>query len=226
MNQDNRDDDRETIWGINRKDRRLFQTMTLIGGNVGSVVVTILILKYRPYDQTADILTLSILLGIGASFVASGFITWDLVQIKEVTMAIGDWIREATEKRRQQIRDEGREKGREEGRKEGQIEGLKQALRERVPQAREEGRQQGREEMRREMLAQSAIENTDDDDTASQVQEQSTNRSLWDDYLAGYEDAQRGRPLAGRASAYVDGYSDAQRGHPLNPPTESSSSTC
>ena len=214
MNQDNRDDGRETIWGINRKDRRLFQTLTLIGGNVCSVVVTILILIYRPSDQTPDLLALSILLGIGASFVASGFIAWDLVQIKEVTMAVADWIREATEKRRQRIRDEGRE------------EGLKQALRERVPQAREEGRQQGREEMRREMLAQSPIENADDDDAAPQVQEPSANRSLWDDYLAGYEDAQRGRPLAGRASAYVDGYSDAQRGHPLNPPTESPSSTC
>ena len=94
------DSNRETIWGISPGDRRWFQVMTLVGGNVGSIAVTLLTLKHRPADQTPDALALSLLLGIGASFVAAGFVAWNVVQIKELTMAIADWIREATESRR------------------------------------------------------------------------------------------------------------------------------
>lgn len=127
MNQDNRDDDRETIWGINRKDRRLFQLMTLLGGIGGSATLIWLTLRYRVAADTPDEVAFSILVSIGASFVAAGFVAWSLLQVKEIAMPIGDWIREANEKRRQRIRDEGREeglkKGREEGRKEGREEG-------------------------------------------------------------------------------------------------------
>ena len=128
------DDDRETIWGINRKDRRLFQALTLTGGNAGSIAVTVLQLKYRSPDDTPDTIALNIILGIGASFVASGFIAWDLVQIKEVGMAVADWIREHNARNRERWRAEGREEGRAEGREEGRDEG------------REEGRAEGRVE--------------------------------------------------------------------------------
>ena len=107
MERPDHDSDRETIWGISPGDRRWFQVMTLVGGNVGSIVVTLLTLKHRPADQTPDALALSLPLGIGASFVAAGFVAWNVVQIKELTMAIADWIREATERRRQRLRAEG-----------------------------------------------------------------------------------------------------------------------
>ena len=115
MNEDNRGADRETIWGINRKDRRWFQLMTLLGGTSGSVVLVSLTLRYRDAADTPNEVAFSILLGIGASFVAAGFIAWSLLQVKEITMPIGDWIREANERRRQRLRDEGRKEGREEG---------------------------------------------------------------------------------------------------------------
>ena len=111
MERPNYDNGRETIWGISRGDRRWFQAMTLVGGNVGSIAVTLLTLKHRPADQTPDALALALLLGIGASFVAAGFVAWNVVQIKELTMAIADWIREATERRRQRILAEGRAEG-------------------------------------------------------------------------------------------------------------------
>ena len=119
MNQDNRNDDRETIWGINRKDRRLFQLMTLLGGIGGSAALIWLTLRYRVAADTPDEVAFSILVSIGASFVAAGFVAWSLLQVKEIAMPIGDWIREANERRRQRIRDEGREEGRKEGREEG-----------------------------------------------------------------------------------------------------------
>ena len=69
----------------------------------------------------------NILLSVGASFVAAGFVSWAILQAKELMMAIADWIREATERRRERLRDEGRREGcREgliEGRDEGRIEG-------------------------------------------------------------------------------------------------------
>ena len=121
------DDERETFWGINRKDRRWFQVMTLVGGTTGSVVLTVLQLKYRTPEDAPDILSLNILLGIGTSFAAAGFISWDILQIKEVIMAIADWIRERTarnrEKFRAEVMQEGFELGRAEGRTEGRTEG-------------------------------------------------------------------------------------------------------
>ena len=111
MNEDNRSADRETIWGIDRKDRRWFQLMTLLGGIGGSVTVVWLTLRYRAGDDTPDAVAFSILLAIGASFVAAGFVAWSLLQVKEIAMPIGDWIREANERRRQRIRDEGKAEG-------------------------------------------------------------------------------------------------------------------
>ena len=70
----------------------------------------------------------NILLSVGASFVAAGFVSWAILQAKELTMAIADWIREATERRRRRIiaeavqSDEYR-KGYAEGFHEGLVEG-------------------------------------------------------------------------------------------------------
>ena len=110
MNEDNRRADRETIWGINRKDRRWFQLMTLLGGTGGSATLVWLTLRYRAND-TPDAVAFSVMLAIGASFVAAGFVAWSLLQVKEIAMPIGDWIREANERRRQRIRAEGEAAG-------------------------------------------------------------------------------------------------------------------
>lgn len=106
MYEDNRSADREAIWGINSKDRRWFQLMTLLGGAGGSVTSVWLTLRYRA-DDTPDAVAFRILLAIGASFVAAGFVAWSLLQVKEIAMPIGDWIREANERRRRRLRDEG-----------------------------------------------------------------------------------------------------------------------
>ena len=100
---------REDMWGIRRRDSRWFQVLTLIGGAAGSIGLTMLQIKHR--SDTPDAVALNILLGIGASFIAAGFVAWGLLQIKELIMAIADWIREATEKRRQRIRAEGYRRG-------------------------------------------------------------------------------------------------------------------
>ena len=81
MNQGRYDDDRETIWGISRRDRRWFQALTLAGGIACSVAFAILRFEYRSAEDTPDALLLNILLGIGASFVASGFVAWGLIQL-------------------------------------------------------------------------------------------------------------------------------------------------
>ena len=109
MNEDNRRADRETIWGINRKDRRWFQLMTLLGGTGGSAALVWLTLRYRAND-TPDAVAFSVILAIGASFVAAGFVAWSLLQVKEIAMPIGDWIREANERRRQRLRAEAEAK--------------------------------------------------------------------------------------------------------------------
>ena len=105
------EDDRETIWGINRKDRPLFQVLTLVGGTASSAALTILLLKYRDPDATPDVLMLNILLGIGASFVAAGFASWELLQIKELIMSIAYWIKERNARNRERLRAEGRKEG-------------------------------------------------------------------------------------------------------------------
>ena len=107
------DDYRENIWGIRPEDRRWFQLLTLAGGIAGSVILTLLELDSMSGDmgQGPSEVARNVVLGIGASFAASGFIAWGLLQIKELTMPIGDWIREANERRRERLRREGMQIG-------------------------------------------------------------------------------------------------------------------
>ena len=99
---------RETIWGIHPKDRRWFQFLTLLGGTAGSVVLTLLGFEALSGGMAAmpSAAARNIVLGIGGSFAASGFIAWEVIQVKEMPMAIADWIREATERRRERWRRE------------------------------------------------------------------------------------------------------------------------
>ena len=115
------DPNRETIWGISPKDRQWFQLLTLIGGVAGSIVLTRLEIAYGSDGATPNEMARNILLGIGASFVAAGFIAWGLLQAKELIMAIADWIREATERRRKRLREEGRREGYERGYEDAQM---------------------------------------------------------------------------------------------------------
>lgn len=101
------DDHRETIWGIRPEDRRWFQLLTLIGGIAGSIILTLLELDAQTAETAPSQTARNIALGISISFAAAGFISWGILQIKELTMPIGDWIREANEKRRRKLRQEG-----------------------------------------------------------------------------------------------------------------------
>ena len=117
------DDHRETIWGIDPKYRQWFQLLTLIGGAAGSVILAQLELAYGSASAAPNEVARNILLGIGASFVASGFIAWSLLQTKELIMAIADWIRKRTEKDLERRRQAARREGLREGRLEGRLEG-------------------------------------------------------------------------------------------------------
>ena len=130
----NRHDERDNLWGIDSNDRRWFQALTLAGGVIASIIMAFLELEYRASDATPNVVGRNILLSIGASFVAAGFVSWAILQAKELMMAIADWIREATERRRERLRDEGRSQGLIEGIRQGRIEG------------RDEGRIEGRGE--------------------------------------------------------------------------------
>ena len=116
-------DERDNLWGIDSNDRRWFQALTLAGGVIASIMMAFLEIEYRAGDAAPNTVARNILLSIGASFVAAGFVSWAILQAKELTMAIADWIRDANEKRKQQLRDEGRIKGRIEGRREGYLMG-------------------------------------------------------------------------------------------------------
>ena len=100
------EDYRETIWGISPRDRGWFQLITLIGGTAGSAFLTLLEISELAEGQAVSGTSRNVALGIGASFVASGFIAWALLQAKEMTMSIGDWIREANERRQQRRREQ------------------------------------------------------------------------------------------------------------------------
>ncbi len=84
------EDYRETLWGINPKDRVLFQSLTLLGGTAGSIILTLLELDSISAGAVPSEVARNVVLGIGASFIASGFITWGLLQAKELPMSIGD----------------------------------------------------------------------------------------------------------------------------------------
>ena len=107
----NRYEDRDNLWGIDSNDRRWFQALTLAGGVIASIMMAFLEIEYRAGDATPNTVARNILLSIGASFVAAGFVSWAILQAKELTMAIADWIREATERRRQRLRREGYDMG-------------------------------------------------------------------------------------------------------------------
>ena len=124
----NRYDERDNLWGIDSNDRRWFQALTLAGGVIASIIMAFLEIEYRAGDATPNTVARNILLSIGASFVAAGFVSWAILQAKELTMAIADWIREATEKRRQRLRDEGRNQGLIEGIRQGRSEGRSEGL--------------------------------------------------------------------------------------------------
>ena len=119
----NRYDERDNLWGIDSNDRRWFQALTLAGGVIASIMMAFLEIEYRADDAAPNTVARNILLSIGASFVAAGFVSWAILQAKELTMAIADWIREATERRRQRLRDEGRSQGLIEGIRQGRSEG-------------------------------------------------------------------------------------------------------
>ena len=107
----NRYDERDNLWGIDSNDRRWFQALTLAGGVIASIMMAFLEIEYRAVDAAPNTVARNILLSIGASFVAAGFVSWAILQAKELTMAIADWIREATERRRQRLRREGYDMG-------------------------------------------------------------------------------------------------------------------
>ena len=78
------------------------------GGTAGSVILTLLELEALSGSMAAmpSQAARNIVLGIGGSFAASGFVAWGIIQVKEMPMAIADWIREATERRRERWRRE------------------------------------------------------------------------------------------------------------------------
>ena len=108
-------EDRETIWGINRQDRPWFQLLTLLGGVVGSIILTVLAVNHGPPDSAPSETAGGIVLGIGGSFVASGFIAWGLLQCKELIMSIAYWIKRRNAKNRAELIAQGIERGYEMG---------------------------------------------------------------------------------------------------------------
>ena len=107
------EDYREAIWGISPRDRQWLQLLTLIGGISGSVILTQLELLHG--TLTPNETGRNILLGISASFVASGFAGWGILQVKEFLMSIADWLKTINEKNREKLRQEGTKRGLEQG---------------------------------------------------------------------------------------------------------------
>ena len=130
-------DSRETIWGIDPRDRIWFQLLTLIGGIAGSIIMIRLELIYG--STTPNETARNLLVGVSASFVASGFLAWAILQTKDVIMAIGDLIRARADRIRQRIREEAMQEGKREGIQQGIQEGIQEGLR----LGREEGYQLG-----------------------------------------------------------------------------------
>ena len=121
---------RESIWGIDPKDRSWFQLLTLIGGIAGSIILTWLELDSLSVGGAPSEAARNIILGIGASFVASGFIAWGILQAKDLIMPAGDILRRFAEKQRDKWYEESRQQGIKEGREQGRAEGRLEALRE------------------------------------------------------------------------------------------------
>ena len=121
---------RESIWGIDPRDRPWFQVLTLAGGVAGSIILTLLELDSLSVGGAPSEAARNIVLGIGASFVASGFIAWGILQAKDLTMPAGDILRRFAEKQREKWYEESRQQGIKEGREQGRAEGRLEALRE------------------------------------------------------------------------------------------------
>ena len=100
------DNYRESIWGIRPRDRKWFQLFTMIGGIAGSVILAVLEIKTGFPSVSPSETARNLVLGIGASFVASGFVIWGALQARELMSAVADWIREATQRRRERWRQE------------------------------------------------------------------------------------------------------------------------
>ncbi len=145
-------DYREAIWGIQQRDRKWFQLMTLAGGMTGAGIMTWLSLTRGPAGDAPAEMALNILLGIGASFVASGFIAWAILQAKELIMSMADWIREATERRRQRLLDRGIEIGTERGIEQGIQQGIEKGIEQGIEKGIEQGIEKGIEIGRQQML--------------------------------------------------------------------------
>jgi hypothetical protein len=114
------DDYRESIWGIRPEDRKWFQLFTMVGGTAGSVILAILELESSSGVDSPSETARNLVLGIGASFVASGFVVWGVLQARELMSAIADWIRKDTERRREKWRRQMIEEGYKLGYKDAQ----------------------------------------------------------------------------------------------------------
>ena len=106
-----------------------------------SIMTVYLELAYQPAGVAPNVVARSVIVGVGASFVASGFVAWGILQAKEMAMAAADLIRDFTEKRNQKIeariadetrkaREAGIEVGREAGYEQGSQDTREQIQRE------------------------------------------------------------------------------------------------
>ena len=115
------------------------------------MILTLLELEALSGDAAAGVVARNVVLGIGGSFVASGFIAWGMLQAKEMIMSMSDWIRNATERRRERWREERRQERDEEARR--QVEESRREGEEIRRQAEEDARRQV-EEVRRQAYIQ------------------------------------------------------------------------
>ena len=141
----------QTIWGINQADRNLFITMTVVSGTALASAFTALTIAQRPPEQTEADLLFRLILGIPASFTATGIVSWAILNAREVIVFIGNSLRERTARRRKALRDEGREEGLQAGLQEGLQAGL----------------QAGRDEAMQEILA--ALESGQSQESVAQL---------------------------------------------------------
>ena len=81
---------------------------------------------------------------------ASGFIVWGLLQVKDYMSSLGAWIRDKTKERRERLLEQGREEGIELGIEQGIEQGIEKGI--------EQGRRQGREETLREIYGQDYVD--------------------------------------------------------------------
>ena len=144
------DDYRESLWGIRPEDRKWFQLFTVLGGVTGSVILAVLELDSPSGGAAPAETARNIVLGTGATFVASGFIAWGFLQVREIMSSFAAWIRSNTKKREDRLLERGREEGIELGIEQGIEQGIEKGI--------EQGRRQGREETLREIYGQDYVD--------------------------------------------------------------------